>query len=193
MAKNKKSITSANILMIFALVILSIISLNLWMEQEDYEKEIEVLKTQLELEKEDTLLYEKTKEFINKIANGNFYEMLTSTAQEQLEKRLEEQGTDYHESGALANVEIFNINAFKTSEDTAISYGIYRIYYDLDKEFDIPARQQIITMAIKINWKKEKNEYKVNKYEFNLLKDSLDSYLQDSLHEGDHENEGNNQ
>lgn len=183
MKKNnkKKNITTVNILMVFAFVIFSLISLKLWLKQEEYEETIDKLNIQLEKEKEDTLLFEKTKDFIISISSGN-YEMLTSSAKKQLEERLNEQGIDYHghDHSILDKIEIYNVYAFKTSENTATSYGIYRTYYDLD-DSDIPSRQQILTLSIQIEWIKEGNEYKVNKYEFQLLKDSLDEYLQKSI------------
>lgn len=178
--------TTANIILMFAVVLLTLISVNLWLEQSEYKKEIQELKQVIEEEKaknkvnEDTDLYEQTENFIDSLSNGNIMNMLTSTAQKRLETQLKEQGIDYHDSTPLVGtVEIFHVYAVKTSDNTAKSFAIYRTYYD----YDIPSRQQIITMSIKLDWKIENNEYKVDDYEFQLLENSLDDYLKETIPE----------
>lgn len=182
--------TIANIILMFAVVLLTLISVNLWLEQSEYKKEIQELKQVIEEEKakntvnEDTDLYEETENFIDSLSNGNIMNMLTSTAQKRLETQLKEQGIDYHDSTPLVGtVEIFHVYAVKTSDNTAKSFAIYRTYYDLDNNYDIPSRQQIITMSIKLDWKIENNEYKVDDYEFQLLENSLDDYLKEPIPE----------
>lgn len=182
--------TIANIILMFAVVLLTLISVNLWLEQSEYKKEIQELKQVIEEEKakntvnEDTDLYEETENFIDSLSNGNIMNMLTSTAQKRLETQLGEQGIDYHDSTPLlGTVEIFHVYAVKTSDNTAKSFAIYRTYYDLDNNYDIPSRQQIITMSIKLDWKIENNEYKVDDYEFQLLENSLDDYLKEPIPE----------
>lgn len=182
--------TIANIILMFAVVLLTLISVNLWLEQSEYKKEIQELKQVIEEEKakntvnEDTDLYEETENFIDSLSNGNIMNMLTSTAQKRLETQLKEQGIDYHDSTPLlGTVEIFHVYAVKTSDNTAKSFAIYRTYYDLDNNYDIPSRQQIITMSIKLDWKIENNEYKVDDYEFQLLENSLDDYLKEPIPE----------
>lgn len=174
-------ISLTNLFLVLLLLISGFFLLNIYEDKRELKIEIAELEKEIRSEKDHSILYDKTKEFIEKSSEAKHKPLLTGNALKEMEAQLEMLETENHTHGAslVDNIEIHNVYAMKTGEDSGESYAIYRIYYG-DSATPIQM-QQIVTLSINLKWKKDNDEYKVSNYEIHLLEDNLDKYLEEIM------------
>ena len=133
----KLEVTLTNIILTILILILGITSLTFYSNQDELRDEASKLKDQLKEEKEISIVFEETKQFIKQASVGNHYEFLVGKAKEEYEKALEDLGKDVdmddHGERVFDSVDIKNVFVEKTGGDKATSYAIYLVKYNNKK------------------------------------------------------------
>lgn len=187
--KQTKKVTLLTFFLIIAVIALGVLVFNQWDKNSELITEIDRLKNHLELEQEDSLLYDETLKFINLLNHGKHASMVTGDLKEELEAQLEEDPKENHGMNLVEKTEINNVYAVKTGSDTGESYGIFRVYYGMDSSVETPiTQQQILSLTIHLKWIKKDGFYKVYDYEVGFLKDTMDDYIEE-LSELDQKND----
>lgn len=184
MARKRIKFSITNLILIFVSLILFIITVTQISAKNDLIVELESKEMELKLEKEHKKLYDITTEFIKDSSKGEHYQYLTGKAKKSFENQLEQSGKEphdhYHGETLVDSIDINNIYAVKTDKEYGESFSIYKVTYGNSTEYDTPTNmQQILTFTLQAKFQKVDGEYKVYSYKIDLLKDSLDEYIQE--------------
>ncbi|AEA19237.1 TPA: hypothetical protein QCW10_006032 [Bacillus thuringiensis] len=181
MNKSQKKIPIINFLLILFLVISSLYSFSVYKKNKEINNDIHLLEEKLKKEKEISVIYDRSKEFIEKSSIADHGDMLTGQAKEMFEdaiKQKEREGAeDSRSHSILERTDIDHIFAVKTGDNTAKSYAIYKSIYNSNPYATDSMPQQVMTLTMIVDWEKVNGEYKVSDYRINVLKNSLDDYL----------------
>lgn len=175
----KAKLSLHHVLLYLALMLCLVIIFQQFTKNNDLKKENHSLNVNLEKSKETSLITALTKQFIEKTTTGDQKSMLSPEATAKLEQDIKNQGQSTEGSdNLLENVEVLNCFAKKISDNTAISYGIYKLNYKYNENQPSSSGiKRYIILTVIIDWQKIKDTYKVQTYHISLLKDSLDDYL----------------
>lgn len=190
---NKKQIIW-NFASIFIILILAIVSSNLFSKQNELKEEIADWKNEANSLKEIPSLNEKASKFIKALNQGNSKEYLTGNALEAyndaLEGEDEQEHTHNHSHTGEQTVDILQSETIKSEDETSHSKVLYKLSYkgEFDQEDVGTIQQRVLFLLMDIDWIYEKNEYKVSDYKLELLNDNWDDYLLSLEKKGD-ENE----
>lgn len=176
-----KKITFSNLMLVLLLAVISSLYITSFSDIKDLKNENDELEKKLKEEKQVSVLYERTKEFIEKASVAEHEDFLTGEAKENLENAKAEHGDDYHDDShnTLDRLNFINVSVVKTKNDGIKSYVIYQAFYNNNPETDDITTQRILTMSVVTDWKKENGQYKVFNYTVDLLQDSADEFLKD--------------
>lgn len=176
-----KKITFSNLMLVLLLAVISSLYITSFSDIKALKNENEELKKKLKEEKEVSVIYERTIEFIEKASVAEHGDFLTGEAKENLENAKAEHGDDYHDDiqNTLDRLDIKNVSVVKTKDDGIKSYAIYQAFYNNNPKTDDITTQRILTMSVVANWKKENGQFKVFNYTVDLLQDSADEFLKD--------------
>jgi hypothetical protein len=179
MKKQNKKISLLSFVLFLMILILSFFTSSLLSNQQELEEEILSLKSELEQEQDMEKVSELTKEFIEKSSEAKHGDLLTGQAKKDFKEALEKHGAkwDYHGGSVLENMEVRNVFAIRTGDNKARSYAIYQVAYANNPDSDEITTQRILNLTLIAEWDKTKNGYKVEEYKIELLKDSLDEYM----------------
>lgn len=177
----KLEVTLTNIILTVLILILGIMSLTFYNNQDDLRDEASELREKLKEEQETSLIFEETEEFIKQASVGKHYEFLVGKAKKEYEKALEELGKDVHldDHGerVFDSVDVKNIFVKKNGNDKATSYAIYLVKYNNNPDTDNITTQRLISFTLIADWVQTEDGYKVESYKIDLLQDSLDQQL----------------
>lgn len=187
MRKQNKKISLLSFGLILVILALSFFTSSLYSGKQDLEKKVSSLKSELEQEQEMKKVSELTREFIEKSSEAKHGDLLTGQAKKDFEKALEEHGAkwDYHGGSVLENVEVRNVFAIRTGDNKARSYAIYQVAYANNPNSDEITTQRLLNLTLIAEWDKTKKGYKVEEYKIEVLKDSLDDYMNQLSKEGE--------
>jgi hypothetical protein len=176
-----KNITLVNLILILSLVFISSLFLSSFSEKKELKSEIYHLKKELEDEKKTSVIYEKTKIFLEKLSSADHGDMLTGIAKETFEEAKKEHSKDldHHGVSALDHIEVRNIFIAKMKDDNYKAFAIYRVYYNKNLQASDIKTQRIFDLTLIADWKKSKSTYKVFDYKMDILRDSLDQHLKE--------------
>jgi|APAga8741244001_1050109.scaffolds.fasta_scaffold13628_2 hypothetical protein len=178
-----------NFASIFIILILAIVSSNLFSHQNDLKEEIAEWKNEANSLKEIPNLNEQASTFINALNQGNSKEYLTGKALETYNAALE--GEDEYEHNhshtGEQTVDILQSETIKSEQDTGRSKVLYKLSYkgEFDQEDIGTIHQRTLFLLMDIEWTKEKSDYKVSDYKVELLNDNWDDYILSLEKKGD--------
>ncbi|WP_430510711.1 hypothetical protein [Gottfriedia solisilvae] len=177
MQKNKLSGT--NFLLCLVSVLLALGLFNSYSNNKELKKKLHKEKVKLAQEKEVSVIYDLTQVFLEKSSFAKQGELLTGEAKKQYDAARDEDVHEDEGTELVEEVKADHVFAVKTSGNKAKSYAIYKVVYKngnslVDKN---SPDSRIVYFTLNADWKKVKDTYKVNHYEINLLKDSMDQYL----------------
>ncbi|MEC2559494.1 hypothetical protein P9W86_23070, partial [Bacillus cereus] len=120
MNKREKKIPIINFLLILLLVISSLYSFSVYKKNKEINNDIHLLEEKLKKEKEISVIYDRSKEFIEKSSIADHGDMLTGQAKEMFEdaiKQKEREGAeDSRSHSILERTDIDHIFAVKTGD-----------------------------------------------------------------------------
>ncbi|CAI6330492.1 hypothetical protein [Bacillus subtilis] len=174
-----------NIFSFVALLVCVMVIVNCKGNESSLKDDINKWKSIAESEKEVPNINDKAKEFLKELSNGNSKEYLTGQALKEYNDAKKEKDTHegHHDDepidSAGQRVKIFNSTTEKTNTDQATSVILYQLIYKspFDQKDKGVIDQRILTLMMKIDWKKVNGKYKVEKFDTQLLNDNLDNYL----------------
>lgn len=178
-----------NIISFLLILTLSILAVDMKSNQDDMKSEINKWKSIAKSEQEVPKINEEAKSFIKALNKASHQKYLTGEALEDYEREIKEHSEEAHMHGDTGEqtINILQVNTEKTEQNQAESVILYQVLYKspFDSEEAGVIDQRVLTLLLNIDWKKEENKYKVNKYELQLLQDNLDEYLSSLSKKGD--------
>lgn len=179
-----------NIISFLLILTLSILAVDMKSNQDDMKSEINKWKSIAKSEQEVPKINEEAKSFLKALNKASHEKYLTGEALEEYENALKErhEEVDMHRwNTGGQSVNILQANTEKIEKNQAKSVILYRLEYKspFDSEEEGVIDQRVLTLLLNIDWEKEGEKYKVNKYELQLLQDNLDEYLSSLSKKGD--------
>ncbi|MED3677100.1 MULTISPECIES: hypothetical protein [Bacillus] len=174
-----------NIFSAVALLVCIMIIVNFKGNESSLKDDINKWKSIAESEQEVPNINNKARDFLEDLSVGNSKEYLTGQALKDYNDAKKEKNTHegHHDDepidSAGQKVKIFNSTTEKNNADQATSVILYQLIYKspFDQKDKGIVDQRILTLMMKIDWKKTNGEYKVDKFDTQLLNDNLDNYL----------------
>ena len=162
------------ILLVLAVLVLGIISFNLYLttkdaqaENEQLTKEVERLKT---AQSQEQAIYSLTEEFLLATLEGGSIDYFSAEMTEKVETELTEE--DHLQDGSrsqMEDFEIFNISVQQKDEVYQV-YAIYKVALTgVDGELEHPGDQPLLYLTSRITWIEEDGEWKVDAHELQPL------------------------
>lgn len=183
-----KKLSLLNVILAIVIVVLLGTSISLYSDKAQLYKENSRLEIALKDEKETGDITKLTKDFIEKSSVGKQGDMLIGEAKKRFDQEVNKKGIDSEDYGQqlLKKVYIINVFSVKKGKDKATSYAIYSLSYKFSPtQKDDVGQERIVYLCMKANWQEVKGKYKVYNYKIELLKDSLDDYLNNAQKESE--------
>lgn len=158
------------LLLMFLVVALVIISFNLFATNQDLKqknidlsKNVEKYKTAEEEEKE---VFTQTEQFLTDTLQGGSIDYFTKRYRKEVEQTLNENETSQDvDVSKMKDLEIYNISVRK-HDDSYRVYAIYKVTLTgLDEEFVNPGDQPVLILTSTITWIIENGELKVDAHD----------------------------
>ena len=181
-----------NVVSAIAVLILTILIFDYQSNENDLKADIEKWKKIAESEQEVPNINKEANNFLKALTSASHSKYLTDQALKEYQSEIEEHEEEEHNHADVGEqtIDILNTTTEKVNQDEATSVILYQVLYKspFDSEESGIIDQRILTLVLNIDWKKEDDIFKVDKYNMNLLQDNLDDYLFELSQKGD-ENE----
>ncbi|MGK7379796.1 hypothetical protein ACSFXN_18420 [Planococcus sp. 1R117A] len=162
------------ILLGMAVLILAIISFNLYMSSSETKEENEELKEEVErlrsVQSMEQAIYTRTEDFLRATLEGGSIDFFSNAFRKETEQQLKE-SEDLHDGSRsqMENFEIFNISVRQENEAYQV-YAIYKVNLTgIDGEFENPGQQPLLYLTSRIKWIEEEGEWRVDAHELETL------------------------
>lgn len=155
-------------------LILAIVSFNLYFSKQDTEKKNEQLTKQVEKlttkETQQEALYTQTEAFIEATFEGDSIRYFSEAYRSEVESKVEEAEKMHgHSRSNTEELEVFNISVRPEQEGYQV-YAIYRITLTgVDGELETPGTQRVMYLMSQIHWIEEQGAWKVNAHDLEPL------------------------
>ncbi len=169
-----KQMNGQTILLGALVLVLVLVSFNLYFDKQDVEQENQRLTEQVEhlsaKEKQSEALYTQTETFIEAIFEGDALRYFTESYRSEVEDEVTEAETMHgHSRSNTADLEIFNISVRPREEGFQV-YAIYRITLTgVEGELESLGRQRVMYLMSQMNWVEEQGEWKVDAHDLEPL------------------------
>ncbi|MFK8795870.1 hypothetical protein [Planococcus plakortidis] len=169
-----KQMNGQTILLGALVLVLALVSFNLYFGKQDVEQENDRLTEQVEhlsvKEKQSEALYTQTEAFVEATFEGDSLRYFTESYRSEVEAEVTEAETMHgHSRSNTEDLEIFNISVRPAEEGFQV-YAIYRITLTgVEGELESPGSQRVMYLMSQIHWIEEQGEWRVEAHDLEPL------------------------
>ena len=169
-----KQMNGQTILLGALVLVLALVSFNLYFSKQDVEQENKRLTEQVERltakETQSEALYTQTEAFVEATFEGDSLRYFTESYRSEVEDEVAEAETMHgHSRSNTENLEIFNISVRPVEEGFQV-YAIYRITLTgVDGELESPGSQRVMYLMSQMHWIEQQGEWRVEAHDLEPL------------------------
>lgn len=162
------------ILLVLAVLVLGIVSFNLYLTAKDAQAENEQLTEEVErlktVQSQEQAIYSRTEEFLQATLEGGSIAYFSDGLKEKMKEELDDE--EYLQDGSrsqMEDFEIFNISVQQKDEAYQV-YAIYKVALTgVDGELEHLGEQPLLYLTSRITWIEEDGEWKMDAHELQPL------------------------